>query len=174
MTSSYRWTFAAMSPRSSSFSVQRCLNSEGDQSHERYLCAHALTYDPFRLLTICVCLPCQFIVHLLETLDCVRYAVGHFEIIAESPINCEPRGCKLQTNGVSSPRRVLTKEILTSRAATKASLHELPVNCDFAHSLKSGEGDGEWKFMSTLLSGLERHHFKKSMAKRLMCSGRTG
>ena len=49
----------------------------------------ALTYGPFRHLAIRVCLPRQFAVHLVETIDCVRYAVGHFEMVTESPINRE-------------------------------------------------------------------------------------
>ena len=65
--------------------------------------APALTYCPLHLLVRRVCLPRQFTVHLLETLDCIRYAIGRFEMIAENPINCESRGCKLQTNRVSSP-----------------------------------------------------------------------
>ena len=96
------------------------------------------------MLAMRVCLPRQFGVHLMETLDCIYYAIGHFEMVAESPINRESRGCKLQTNGVSSQQGAPEqKEILTLRAATKASLHELPVNFDFAHSLRSGVGDGE-------------------------------
>jgi hypothetical protein len=69
--------------------------------------AQALTDGPFRLLAMRGCLPQKFFVHLVEALDCIRYVVGHFETVAESAINREPRGCKLQTNGVSSPREVL-------------------------------------------------------------------
>ena len=136
--------------------------------------AQALTYSPFHLLAMCIRLPRQFVVHLLATPDCVRYAVGHFEMVAESPVNRESRGCKLRTNGVSSPRGVLKKEILTLRAATKASLHEPPANFDFAHSLKSGVGDGEWRIVSTLLSGVERQRCKKSVAKCRTHGGGTG
>ena len=134
----------------------------------------ALTYNPFHLLAMRVCLLCQFTVQLVETLDCVRYAVGHFEVIAENPIYCESRGCKLLTNGVSSPRGVLKKEELTLKVAPKASLHEPPVNFNFAHSLKSGTGNGEWRVMSRLLSGLERHRCKKSVVKCRMHNGGTG
>ena len=118
-----------------------------------------------------VCLPRQFAVHLVETLDCIRYAIGHFEMVAESAIYRGSRGCKLQTNGVSSQREAPEqKKMLTLRAATKASLHEPPVNFDFAHSLKSGVGDGEWRVLSKLLSGLERYRCKKSVAKCRMHS----
>jgi hypothetical protein len=103
--------------------------------------AQALTYGPFRLLAMRVCLPRQFTVHLVETLNRIRYAIGHFEMVAESQINRESR-------------RLI--------AATKASLHEPPVNFNFAHSLKSGGGEGEWRVVPTLLSGAERHRCKKS------------
>ena len=73
--------------------------------HAGCVTAQALTYGPFRPLAVRVCLPHQFAVHSPETLDCIRYVIGNFEIIAESTINRESRGCKLQTNGVSSPRR---------------------------------------------------------------------
>jgi hypothetical protein len=110
-----------------------------------------------------VYLPRQFAVHLVETLDCVHYVIGYFKMVTESPINREYRGCKLQTNGMLSQRRVLEqKEILTLRAATEAILHEPPVNFDFAHSLRSGVGNGEWRAVSTLLLGVERHRCKKS------------
>ena len=66
--------------------------------------AQALTHGPARQLAMCVCLSRQFVVHLIETLDCIRYAVGHFEMVAKSAINCESRGRKLQTNGVSRQR----------------------------------------------------------------------
>jgi hypothetical protein len=112
-----------------------------------------------------VYLPRQFAVHLVETLACIRYTTGLFEMFAESQINCEPWGCKLQSNGVSSPRGVLRKEILTLSVATRASLHDPPINFDFAHSLNSGVGNGEWWVVSTLLSGVERHRSKKSVAK---------
>ena len=101
--------------------------------------AQALTHGPFRLLAIRVCLSRQFVVHLVETLDCIRYAIGRFEMVAKSAINRDSRGCKLQTNGVSSQREPPEqKQILTLRAATKASLHDPPVNFDFAHFVKSG------------------------------------
>ena len=132
--------------------------------------AEALTYGPFRLLAKGVCLARQFAVHLMETLDCIRYPIGHFEMVAESAVNREPRGCKLQTNGFSSPPSVLKQEILTLRAATKASPHEPPFIIDFAHSLKR---DGEWRVVSALLSGVERHRCKKSVAKRQMHGGGT-
>ena len=112
-----------------------------------------------------VCFPRQFAVHLLETLECIRYAIGHFETVTESVINRESRGCKLQTNGVSNQREAPEqKEILTLIAASKASLHEPPVNFNFAHSLKSSVGNGEWRVVS-LLSAVERHRCKKSVAK---------
>ena len=38
----------------------------------------------------------QFAVHVAETLDCVRYAIGRFEVVAESAIDRESRDCKLQ------------------------------------------------------------------------------
>ena len=104
--------------------------------------AEALTYGPFRLLAVGVCLRRQFTVHLVETFDCIRYAIGHFEMVAESTIDRESRGCKLQTNAASGPG-ILKKEILTFKEAAKASLHEPLVNFNFAHSLKSGTGDGE-------------------------------
>jgi hypothetical protein len=92
-----------------------------------------------------VCLPRQLPVHLVETFDCIRYPIGHFKMVAESAINRESRGCKLQTDGVSSQRGAPEqKEILTSRAATRASLHEPPVSFDFAQCFKSGVGDGGW------------------------------
>ena len=133
-----------------------------------------LTYSPCLLLAMRVCLLHRFTVHLVATLDCVRYAVGHFEMMAESPINHESRGYKLQTNGVSGPRRVLKKEILTLRAATKGSLHKPPVSSIFAHSLKSSVGGGERMFVSRLFAGAERHRCKKSVTKWRMHSGRTG
>ena len=106
--------------------------------------AQGRTCGPFRLLGMRVALPRQFAVHLVETLDCIRYAVGHFQTIAENAINRESRGCKLRTNGGSSQRGAPEpKETLTLSAATKASLHELVVDFDFAHSLKSGVGDCE-------------------------------
>ena len=49
-------------------------------------------------------LPHQFTVHLVETLNCIRYAIGHFEMVAESIINRESRGGKLQANEVSGQR----------------------------------------------------------------------
>jgi hypothetical protein len=133
--------------------------------------AQALTYGPFRLLAMRVCLPRQFAVHFVETLDRIRYAIGYFEMVAESQINHESRGCELQTNGVSSQRGAPEqKEILTLIAATKASLHEPPVSFNIAHSLKSGGGDGEWRVVSTLLSGVEKHRCNKSVAKSRMHS----
>ena len=175
MASSCCWASAAMSPNCSSFSAQRCLKSEGDQSHDAAcVIAQALTYSPFRLFTMRamrVSLPFQFAVHLMETLYCVRYAVGHFEMIAESAINCESRGCKLQTKGCQAQGASERKEILTLRAETKASLHERPVNVDFAHALKSGVGDDESKVVSTLLLGVDRHRCKKSVTKCRMHSG---
>ena len=122
-----------------------------------------------------VCLSRQFIVHLVETLDCIRYAIGHFEMVAESAINCESRGCKLQTNGGSMQRGAPEqKGILTLREETKASLHESLVNFDFAHSLKSGVVDVEWTVVSKLLLGMERHRCKRSVAKCRMHSEGTG
>ena len=158
------WASATMSPRCSRFSAQRCLKSEGDQSRKRCVTVDALTYGPFRLLP--VCFVCQFAVHLVETLDCVRYAIGHFEMVAKSAINRKPRGCKLQTNRVSSQRGAPEQRgILTLRAASKASLHEPRINFNFAHSLKSGVGHDEWRVVSTLLSWAERHLSKKSVVK---------
>ena len=49
-------------------------------------------------------LPHQFTVHLVETLNCIRYAIGHFEMVAESVISRESRGGKLQANEVSGQR----------------------------------------------------------------------
>ena len=86
----------------------------------------------------------------METFDCIRYAIGHFEMVTESTIDRESRGCKLQTNAVSGPG-VLKKEILTFKEAAKASLHEPLVNFDLAHSLKIGAEDGEWRVVSALL-----------------------
>ena len=65
-----------------------------------WVTAQALTYGPFRLLAMRACLPRQFAVHLLETLECIHYTIGHFEMVAESAINRESRGCKLRTIGV--------------------------------------------------------------------------
>ena len=173
MASSCRRASAAMSPRCSRFSAQRCLKSEGDQSRKRCVTADALTYGPFRLLPIC--LVCQFAVHLVETFNCIRYAIGHFEMVAKSAINREPRGCKLQTNGVSGQRGAPEqKEVLTARAAIRASVHEPPLKFDFTHSLKSGVKDGEWRVVSTLLSGVQRQRCKKSVAKCRMHTGGTG
>ena len=125
--------------------------------------AQALTYGPFCLLAMRVCLPRQFTIHFVETLNSIRCAIGHFEMFAKSPINHGSRGYKLQTTGVSSQREAPEQEeILTVRAASKASLHEPPLNCDFAHSIKSGVGDCEWRGVLTLLSGVERHRRKKS------------
>ena len=115
-----------------------------------------------------ICLPQQFTVHLVETLECIRYVIGHFEMVAESAINCKFQDGKLhwQTNGMSSQQVAPEqKEILTFRAATKAPLHELPVRFIFAHSFKISVGDGEWKVVSTLPSGVERYHFMKSVEK---------
>ena len=134
--------------------------------------ANALTYDPFRLLAMSICLPQQFVVHLVETLECIRYAIGRFEMVAEGAINCKFWDGKLQTNGMLSQRAAPEqKEILTFRAATKAPLHEPPVRFIFAHSFKSGVGDGEWKDVSTLLSGVERYRCMKSVEKCRMHSG---
>ena len=174
MASLCRWVSAAMSPRCSSFSAQRCLKSEGVHINGACVTAQALTYGPFRLLAMRVCLPRQFVVHLVETLDCARYAVSHFEMVAESPINRESRGCKLQTNRVSGPRRVLKKDILALKASTKASFHEPPVNFNFVHSLKSGGGDCKWRVVSTMLSGVESHRCKKSAANCRMHRGGIG
>ena len=66
--------------------------------------AEVLTYGPFRLLVMGVYLPRQFPVHLVETLDCICNAIGHFEMVAESAVNRESWGCKLQTKGVSTQR----------------------------------------------------------------------
>ena len=65
-------------------------------------------------------------------------------------------------------RSTRTKEILTSGVAAKASLHEQPVDFTFAHSLKSGVGVSESRVVSTLVSGVERHCCKKSMARYRM------
>jgi hypothetical protein len=128
--------------------------------------AQALTYGPFRLLAMRVGLLRQFTVHLVETLNGVRCAIGHFEIVAEGAINRESCRCKLQTNGISSQRGPPKQNaILTLRAETKASLHELFVNFNFAHSRKSCVGDGERRVVSILFSGVERHRCKKSVAK---------
>ena len=137
--------------------------------------AQALTYNPFCLLPMRGYLPRQFTIHFVETLDPIRGAIGHFEMFAKSPINRGSRGCKLQTIGVSSQRGAPEQEeILTVRAASKASLHEPPLSPDFAHSLKSGVGDCKWRVVSTLLSGVERHRSKKSMTKCRMHSRGTG
>ena len=96
-------------------------------------------------------------------------------MVAESAINRESRGYELQTSGVSGRRGAPEKrEILTLRAVTKASFHEPSVNFDFAHSLKSGVGYGEWRIVSALLSGVERYRCKESVAKFRMHSGGTG
>jgi hypothetical protein len=99
-----------MSPRCSSFSTQRCLKSERDQSHNAAcITAEVLTYGPLHLLAMRICLRRKFAVHLVETLDRFRYAIGRFEVVAESVINRESRSCKLQTKGVSSQRGTRTK-----------------------------------------------------------------
>jgi hypothetical protein len=149
-----------MSPRCSSFSTQRCLKSERDQSHNAAcITAEVLTYGPLHLLAMRICLRRKFAVHLVETLDRFRYAIGHFEVVAESAIYRESRSCKLQTNGVSSQREVPEqKEIHTLRAASKAFLHEPRVNFDFAHCFKSGMRDDEWRVVG-------RYRCKKSVTK---------
>ena len=135
----------------------------------------APTYGPFHLLVMGVCPPRQFTAHLVEAFDCVSHEIGRFEMVAESTVNGEPWGCNLQTNKISSQREEPgQKETLTLRAASKASLHEPPVNFDLAHSLKSGVGDGEWRVASTPLSGVLRHRCKKSVWKCRMHSGGTG
>ena len=131
--------------------------------------AEGLTHGPFRLLAMGACLPHQFTVHLVETLDCPCYVIGHFKMVAESAVDREYRGCKLQTNGMSRPGRVLEKEILTLFVETKASFHEPPFNFDFTHSLKSG--DGAWRLVSTLASEVERHRCQKSVGKCQMHGG---
>ena len=109
MASSSCWASAAMSPRWSSFSAQRCLKSEGNQSRERCcVTAQALTHNPFCLLPMRGDLPRQFTIHFVETLDPIRDAIGHFEMFAKSPINRGFRGCKLRTIGVSSQRGTRT------------------------------------------------------------------
>ena len=119
--------------------------------------AQALTCDPFHLFATRVYLAPQLAVHVVETLDCIRYAVAHFEMVTESPINHETC-CKLQTNRVSGQRGATEqKEIPTLRVANTACLHELPIDFDFAHSLKSGVGNDEWTVVCTLLSGMGRH-----------------
>jgi hypothetical protein len=152
-----------MSPRYSSFLVQRCLKSEGDHINAACVTVQVLTYGPFRLLSMRVCLSRQFVVHFVETLDCIHDAIGHFEMVAESTINRESRRCKLQTHGMSSQREALEqKEILTLRAPTKASLHVPPVNCDFAHSFKSCVGGGESRASRSRTMALSRSSFAPS------------
>ena len=58
------------------------------------------------------CLPRQPVVHLVETLDCVCYAVGHFEMVAESAINREFRSFQLQRS-VKPAKAPEQKELLT-------------------------------------------------------------
>ena len=99
----------------------------------------------------------------METLGGNHDLVEQLEVIAESPINCESRRRKLESNRVSSSRRALKRnKILTLTLATKASFHELPINLNFIHSLKSGVGNGEWGDVILLLSGVERHRCAKS------------
>ena len=105
----------------------------------------------------------------METLGRNDYLVEHFQVVAESPINRESRRHKLESDGVLSPRAVPDeKEILTLTVATKASFHELPANFNFAHPLRSGVGDGEWRVVSSLLSGAVRHCWAKSAMKLRM------
>ena len=84
-------------------------------------------------------------------------------MIPESPINRESRRRELESNGESSLRGVPEqKEMLTLTVATKTSFHEQPVNFNFTHSLNSGVGDGEWRVVSPLPPGVERHRCAKS------------
>jgi hypothetical protein len=115
-----------------------------------------------------ICLRRKFPVHSMETLDRIRYTIGHFEVVAESAVYRESRSCELQTNGVSSQRGAPEqKDILTLRAETKAFLHDPPVNFDFAHCLKSGVRDAEWRVV-------ERYRCKKSVAKCQIHNGGAG
>ena len=100
-----------MPPRLFSFSAQRCRKSEGDQRPYKMplVTAKALTYGPFRLFVIHVCLLRQLAVHLAETVDCVCCPIGHFEMVAESAVNHESRDCKLQTNSISSVQGVFKR-----------------------------------------------------------------
>ena len=68
-------------------------------------CVTALTYNPYHLLTARVCLLCQFALHLAETLNRLCEAARHSEMVADGPINCEPRDPKLQADGMSKLQR---------------------------------------------------------------------
>jgi hypothetical protein len=68
-----------------------------------------LTKSPFQVITLLVHLSSQFTRHLVETLDRIRYAVHRFEAFTYDPVDRDPGKCKLQTNGVSIPRRVRVK-----------------------------------------------------------------
>jgi len=99
----------------------------------------------------------------METLSRNNYLAECLEVITEGPINRESRHSKLEGNDMSNTRRVTDqKEILTPAVAAKASFHELPVNFNFTHSLKSGVGDGEQGLVSPLVSGVERHRCARS------------
>ena len=82
-----------------------------------------------------MCLPCKFAVHLLETLKCVRNAVHHFEMVTDSPIDCEPRDRKLQANEMSKIYRVPEQsnphidsgnQGISPRATRQCCFHPLP------------------------------------------------
>ena len=47
------------------------------------------------------CLLSQIAIHVVETIDRLTEAVGHFKMVAESPIYHESRDRELQTHHVS-------------------------------------------------------------------------
>ena len=60
------------------------------------------TKSPFRVFTIQVRLFSHFNLHLMETLDRIRYAVYHFEALAYDPVDRDCGKCGLQTNSGQS------------------------------------------------------------------------
>ena len=88
-------------------------------------------------------------------------------MVAKSLVNRESRSRELQTDRESNRWWIPEpKEKLTLREAIKASFHDEAVNSNFAHSLRSGVGDGDWSpVLSPLPLGVDRHRRKKSVAK---------
>jgi len=103
MATSRCWAFMAAPPGPSSFSDKRCLNSNRELSQTiiSTRCARSLTYDPCRLLAVQVCLPSQFVHHLVKTPSRIHYLLERVELFTDGPINCEFRDHKLR--GVSDP-----------------------------------------------------------------------
>lgn len=112
MASSYLRSSTAKSPRNSSFLEKRRLKSDTKLSRKRqYLhgMCNPLTTNPFRQLGVRVRLPSQFAHHLLKTFGRILYLVKGLESFTDGPINCGFGSHKLQTDSVSSPRRIPEK-----------------------------------------------------------------